>query len=371
MKKSTVSRYPGFSHTKMYALLVLFVFSLFLPEVSTAQAESNGYALHEGGLNGAPYKVAVPDGWSGGKVFFHVHGWRPPHAPHQADLNLENPFYRELLDMGWVIARTAFYKNGVNNEAHIRALRILSDWINNNIGTISRVVMEGESTAGSLLLRIAELEPNLADGVIAKGAIIDLEDESADSFLRGTPKIPAILMSNLTELDGPVAYAAISENADVPPALRPIRRPGHVNINWVERLEAFKSLNHWIETGETFPITDGIRSVPERETGTSFDTNKLVNTVTAIDPFFGNATLGFHPDELKQFGIQQGNAFIIEINGQQRNVFYGESYNDVEHGEWISFPTADDHILLVRNHESAVKTAGLSIDDPIKISPLP
>ncbi len=372
MKTSTVALHHTFSYRRiLYALCIFSIFFLFLPEESTAQSENNGYALYEGGLNGAPYKVAVPDGWSGGKVFFHVHGWRPADAPHTANLNLEDPFYRELLDMGWVIARTAFYENGVNNEAHIRALRILSDWINNNIGPIRRVVMEGESTAGSLLLRIAELEPNLADGVIAKGAFIDLEDESADSFLRGTPKIPVLLMSNLTELDGPIAYTAISVNADVIPALRPLRRPGHVNVNWLERLDAFKAINNWIKTGEIIPITDGTRTVPERETGTSFGSNMLTNTVTDIDPFFGNAKLGFHPNELTQFGILQGETFLIEFDGQQRNVFYGTSYGDVEQGEWVAFPTADDHILLVRNHESAVKTTGLKMDDQIKIAPLP
>lgn len=351
--------------------LILLLPFLYVSENASAQSESSSYALYEGGLNGAPYKVVVPDGWSNGKVFFHVHGWRPPGAPHEADLNLNNPFYKELLEMGWVIARTAFYENGVNNEAHTRALRILSVWIDNNIGTVQQVVMEGESTAGSLLLRIAELDPNLADGVIAKGAFVDLDDESADSYLRGTPKIPAILMSNLTELDGPVAYAAVSEHADVPPALRPLRRPGHVNVNWVERLDAFKSLIEWIETGEMTPVTDGTRVVPERETGTTYENDKIVNRVTGIDPYFGNAKLGFHPNELREFGIVQGEIFIIEMDGQQRNVFYGNSYGDVEVGEWVAFPTADDHVLLVRNHESAVNTAGLSLDDQIKIAPLP
>lgn len=368
MKRYTILNYT----VNRIACLIFFLSPfLFLTQNASAQSDSNGFALYEGGLNGAPYKVAVPEGWTGGKVFFHVHGWRPADAPHQADLNLEDPFYKELLEMGWVIARTAFYENGVNNEAHIRALRILSNWINANIGSVRQVVMEGESTAGSLLLRIAELEPHLADGVIAKGAFVDLEDESADSFLRGTPKIPAILMSNLTELDGPVSYAAVSEKADVPPVLRPLRRPGHVNVNWVERVDAFKSLIEWLETGEVTSITDGTRTVPERETGTSFENDTLVNFVTETDPFFGNAKLGFHPNELNQFGIVQGEKFIIEIDGQQRNVYYGDSYGDVEEGEWVAFPTADDHILLVRNHENAVKTAGLQVDDQIKIAPLP
>jgi hypothetical protein len=255
----------------------------------------------------------------------------------------------------------------VDNDAHIRALRELKMWIDENIGTTGRVIMEGESTAGSLVLRIAELEPGLADGVIAKGAFIDLADETADSYLQGTPQIPAILMSNLTELDGPVAYAAASEKAAVRPALRPLLRPGHVNVNWVERLDAFKALNNWLDSGEISPISDGTRTVPERETGTVVENSMMVNTVTKTDPYFGNATLGFHPGELEEFGIFEGDYFVIEIDSQQRDVYYGESYGDVPLGEWVAFPTADDQILLARNHESAIKTAGLQTGDEVKI----
>jgi len=358
-------------HPKNNALPITATFLLLvlIGSINTgfAQPSNAAFTMHEGELDGAPYKVAVPDEWEEGSVFFHVHGWRPANAPHEADFDPTNPFYKELLDSGWAIARTAFYENGVDNEAHIRALRDLKIWIDENVGITGRVIMEGESTAGSLVLRIAEIEPGLADGVIAKGAFIDLADEHADSYLEGTPQIPAILMSNLTELDGPVAYAAVSEGAAVPPALRPLLRPGHVNVNWAERLDAFKALANWLDSGEISPISDGTRPVPERDTGTTVGQNMLVNAVTKTNPYFGNAILGFHPRELEEFGIIQGDYFVIEIDGQQRDVFYGDSYGDVPHGEWVAFPTADDQILLARNHESAIKTAGLQTGDEVKI----
>ena len=328
------------------------------------------YTLHEGELEGAPFKVAVPAGWESGNVFFHVHGWRPADAPHEADLDLEDPFYQELINNDWAIARTAFYENGVDNEAHIRALWDLREWIDTEVSGLNHVLMEGESTAGSLVLRIAELEPNLANGVIAKGAFVDLEDETADSFLRGAPQIPAILMSNLTELDGPISYAAVAEDAEAAPALRPLRRPGHVNVNWVEKLAAFEAMNNWIDSGEINQIADGTRTVPDRETGTTIDGEMLVNRVTDIDPYFGNATLGYHPQELEDFGIFRGDYFVIEIAGQQRDVFYGDSYGDVPEGERVAFPTADDQILIARNHQSAIQTARLDIGDEIKITPI-
>lgn len=353
----------------IYSISVAFLLFFFFVSINPgfAQSSSAAFTLHEGELDGAPYKVAVPDDWTDGSVFFHVHGWRPAGAPHEADFDPENPFYNELLNSGWAIARTAFYENGVDNEAHIRALWDLRRWIDENLGTTEKIIMEGESTAGSLVLRVAEDEPDLADGVIAKGAFIDLMDENADSYLKATPHIPAILMSNLTELDGPVAYAAASENAVVPPALRPLLRPGHVNVNWLERLDAFKSLNNWLDSGEISPVSDGTRMVPERDTGTIAENDMIVNNVTKTDPYFGNAILGFHPAELEELGIYRGEYFVLEIDGQQRDVFYGDSYGDVPPGEWVAFPTADDQILLARNHESAIKTAGLQAGDEVKI----
>lgn len=350
---------------KKILLTALFIFTF-----SQINAQTLDFQIHEGELMGAPYKVAVPVHWEGGKVFFHVHGWRPADAPHQADLDLNDPLYRELLDEGWIIGRTAFQENGVDHDAHTSALYDLKNWILAEVGPIELLILEGESTAATLVLRIAEQHPDLADGVIAKSPFIEFQNRSADSFLEGTPAIPAILMSNLTELDGPIAYSAIAENAPVPPSLRPLLRPGHVNINWLERLEALRAIVSWIETGNISSVVDGTRRVPSRESGTITEESGIINTVTSVNPYFGNAIMGFHPDELRSIGINQGTSFILEVHGQQRDVFFGQSYGDVPHGEWIAFPFADDQILIARNHQSAIATANLKVGDSIKILPI-
>ncbi len=343
------------------------ILAILLLLASPLLAQENDFTLHEGEIDGAPYKVVVPHNWESGYVFFHVHGWRPADAPHEADLDLSDPFYQHLIDEGWVIGRTAFQENGVDHDAHTRELSALKNWIINNIGDIELLIMEGESTAGSLVLRIAELQPDLADGVIAKGAFIDLEDESADSYLLAEPEIPAVLMSNLTELDGPVAYAASAEFAEVPPSLRPLLRPGHVNVNWTERRDALSYLYAWIREGVYSPFSDGTRIVPDRDTGTVLHENFIENRVVDVNPFFGNAFLGFHPDELKEAGIKQGETFVLEIHNQQRNVYYGTTYGDVGPGEWVAFPTADDRILVARYHQSAIQAANMNVGDRVRL----
>jgi hypothetical protein len=348
--------------------LIILLLSFTLSPGIFAQS-SNDFILHDGDIDGAPYKVVVPHQWLDGKVFFHVHGWRPADAPHEADLDLNDPFYRYLLDEGWIIGRTAFQKNGVDHDAHMMELIKLKNRINEIAGQIELLIMEGESTAGTLLLRIAERNPDLADGVIAKGAFVELADETADSYLEANPQIPAVLMSNLTELDGPVAYAAAAEFAPAPPSMRPLLRPGHVNVNWMERRDALEYIHTWISEGAYSPFSDGTRNVPGRDTETIVRNSMIENKVTSINPYFGNAILGFHPEELKKSGIEPGHSFIFEVHGQQRNVFYGDSYGDVEHGEWVAFPTADDRILVARNHESAIAAANLSEGDVVRLKP--
>jgi len=344
--------------------------ALFLFTSTQINAQQTDFQLHEGELNGAPFKVVVPSDWDSGKVFFHVHGWRPSDAPHEADLDLDDPFYLSILESGWLIGRTAFLENGVDHDAHTTALYDLKNWIETELGAVETLILEGESTAATLVLRIAERNPDLADGVIAKSPFVELKDESADSYLQGTPAIPAILMSNLTELDGPIAYSAVSEKAPVPPSLRPLLRPGHVNINWMERLEALNAIVAWIDHGTIDRVVDGTQKVPERETGTIKGSDGITNIVTAVNPYFGNAFLGFHPDELKNLGITQGSSFILEVDRQQRNVYYGNSYGDVPLGEWVAFPSADDQILIARNHESAIATANLEVGVSVKILPV-
>lgn len=349
---------------KFFILLASFTILL------TLQLKAQEYKTIHGVIDGAPFQVVAPEDWNGGNLFFHVHGWRPDDAPHEADLNIEDPFYQTILQDGWAIGRTAFLENGVDHDAHTKALYDLKTWVNDNLGPVDRLIMEGESTAGTLMLRIAEQNPDLADGVIAKGAFVNFEDETHDSYLLATPKIPAILMSNLTELEGPLAYVAKSQNADVVPALRPLLRVGHVNVNWVERRDALYAMNNWLENGETEKLKEGTRNMPDRETNTIVSDSAIENRVVDINPFYGNAFLGFHPDELEQFGIHHGDDFLVEIDGSLWKIFYGLSYDDVPIGDWVAFPTASDTIMLVRNHRHAVRTAGISLGDTIRIMKL-
>jgi hypothetical protein len=218
-------------------------------------------------------------------------------------------------------------------------------------------------------LRIAEKNPDLADGVIAMGAFIDLENESKDSYLVARPKIPAILMSNTTEIEGPLEYAVLADAAEVQPSLRPLLRPGHVNVNGVERLAAVRAMMATLQNGEPMGLKNGTREMPPRNTGTVVVGDSLVNEVTSINPYYGNAFLGFDADEFINFGIAPNTYFEVAVHDASFKVLFGRSYGDVPEGDWVAFPHANDHILLVRNHKRAVDTAGLKVGDLVSVRP--
>lgn len=72
---------------------------LFLLSSAATLAQTDPEILR-GELNGSPYTIALPAAWQSGNLFFHVHGWRPAEAPHEADLDTDDPFYRFLLENG-------------------------------------------------------------------------------------------------------------------------------------------------------------------------------------------------------------------------------------------------------------------------------
>lgn len=357
-------KYPN----KLYVMnrILLFFFFLFVLHQSSFSQE---YSIHEGVLQESPYMFLVPENADDNKIFFDVHGWRPPDSPHEAKLDAEEPFIKQLLDDGWIVAKTAFRENGVNHKAHAADIKNLTDLISETTGPAALTILEGESTAGTLMLYIAENHPNLADGVIAKSAFINLDSASEENILDATPSIPVLLMSNITEAEGPLTYVKASSQVYDSISMHIINRPGHVNINYLERYSALQKILAQIEGEPVYPISDGTIAVPPRASTSVFmpDSNRLENRIFSVDPYFGNLIVDVQPDDLLQLNIQKGDHFLLHIHNRYRTVFFGDTYSDVSEGEWVAFTTAENRLLIARNHEHAANTIHATAGDSIAI----
>ena len=125
-----------------------------------------------GTLDGAPYKIRVPDNWNR-TLLVYAHGYRdradhPGETDnHQADAapggELGEAF---LLAQGYAIAGSAYKNNGWAVEEGIDDTRALTRFFRDRFGKPERTILWGFSFGSLIAFRSIEKFPNLYDGAI-------------------------------------------------------------------------------------------------------------------------------------------------------------------------------------------------------------
>ncbi|HUH16242.1 MAG TPA: hypothetical protein VML35_10190 [Gaiellaceae bacterium] len=151
-------------------LALVAALTLAVPAATAAPTELTGE------LNGAPYRVVVPENWNGTLVV-HAHGYRDladqpgqvddrsaPAAPSGA---LE-PF---LLGMGYAIAGSAYKRNGWAVQEGIDDTVALTSWFRDNVGKPNRTLLWGFSMGSVITFKIAERTAGHFDGYLAACAV--------------------------------------------------------------------------------------------------------------------------------------------------------------------------------------------------------
>ncbi|HVR38901.1 MAG TPA: DUF6351 family protein, partial [Thermoanaerobaculia bacterium] len=151
----------------MKQLLVILLFA------ATAQA-----AVLEGDLDGAPYRICVPDHWNG-TLLVYAHGYRDRAdragekedrsvnlAPSPAEAPQLPAMEDALLARGYALAASAFRRNGWAIEEGTADTIVLARRFNERFGRPKRTIALGVSLGALMVLEIAEMQPNLFDGAI-------------------------------------------------------------------------------------------------------------------------------------------------------------------------------------------------------------
>ncbi len=149
------------------ALVVALVAGLLVgPATSTASAE--GRRTIRGTINGADYRVELPERWNGTLVLFS-HGYYPEFfAPDEIQLANREETSGWLLDHGYALAASNFKgKFGFAIEPALDDQIALLDWFNVNIGHPQRTISSGMSMGGAIATLLAEHNPGRVDGVVA------------------------------------------------------------------------------------------------------------------------------------------------------------------------------------------------------------
>lgn len=334
----------------------------------TSWATDLDWTLVEGSIDGAPYQVALPAEQSG-NLLIHAHGSRPVDSPLTVELDLDQTAHGELLANGWIIAATAYRRNGMIIADAMTDLTLLCEHIEETYGPLAMVLLEGQSMGGAIVTHLAERRPEHFHGAVAIGAALQVEDPEQPLKLNNQPAFPLLFVSNSSEISGPRAYAAAAAGAAVPPVVWRIDRDGHVNVNEAERLIALEALVAWITT-DTIELKRDITIEIQPERTVTFDAGGATGRVIDITHNHGNVFINFQVEDFERLGVRTGDEFNLTVNQTTVEVHYGTTFSDVAKGEWIAFPTAEGDTIVAINFGNAFEHLKPTIGDKVTVVPL-
>ena len=143
----------------------------FLAAPAAQAANPDGRRTYTGSIDGAAYRVEMPQHWNGTLVL-HSHGYMPAGFPDFGIALTNRPPDRSeteawLLEHGYALAASQFQERGIGYQIE-NALRDqieLLDWFEANVGRPRHTVGTGQSLGAAIALLLAERHPHRFDGV--------------------------------------------------------------------------------------------------------------------------------------------------------------------------------------------------------------
>jgi len=236
-------------------------------------------------------------------------------------------------------------------------------------------ILEGESMGGAIVTYISESDyySPYFSGCLAVGAALLTEGDHEEPItFNYSPKIPILYLMNVDELNTIETYIEKSFNNHFH-ALWVDLRPGHCNVNYIERKNALDSLLLWIK--EIKNLTPSSEEAPIRtswgelkdctvnlELGPSevvFDGNGLWAVAVSHDAW-GDVDTNIQSSDMTKLGIDEGMTFRIVLGSNMYDdslqdkpelkfKFGSNSYLSVEQGELFALDHAQGFIRLSAN----------------------
>jgi pimeloyl-ACP methyl ester carboxylesterase len=147
---------------------------------TTADAAAAGWPnpgrqTYQGTIDGAKYKVEMPERWNG-TLLIYSHPYYPegmPEFPPGYGNRVDSEAY--FLELGYALAASDFKgRTGFVMKEAVRDQIGVLDWFEKNVGKPRRTVATGSSGGGAISLLLAEKHPSRIDGVVAMCAPTDV-----------------------------------------------------------------------------------------------------------------------------------------------------------------------------------------------------
>ncbi|GAA2070442.1 alpha/beta hydrolase [Streptomyces albiaxialis] len=129
---------------------------------------------YTGEIDGAKYRVEVPEDWNGTLLQFS-HGYYPAGwSPEKIALTNSEEAEKALLDKGFALAASGYKGTyGYAVEDALTDQLALRDWFAEHVGRPGRTISTGQSMGGTVATLLGERYPERFDGVLAMCAEYD------------------------------------------------------------------------------------------------------------------------------------------------------------------------------------------------------
>ncbi len=137
---------------------LLFPFVLLIP---CCFAEPK---IETGTLNGAAFRIDIPEKWSGGLIMY-CHGYNA--QPGKFDTREPSAIMRAYLDAGYAVAQSGYAAGGWAIQEAVEDTEALRRHFSTKYGTPKQIFLSGHSMGGFLTMAMLEKFPNSYDGGLA------------------------------------------------------------------------------------------------------------------------------------------------------------------------------------------------------------
>jgi hypothetical protein len=216
---------------------------------------------------------------------------------------------------------------------------------------------------GTIVLRMAERSPSGYQGVLAVSAPnLDQDPQPPARDLTFNPKMPVLFLAPENELAGPRDYIGRAAGAAVVPALWSVQRPGHLNVNQRELLDALRGLIAWSGGTRPEPSKDVTHVEPR-------SAEMVEGRVIAVNRRFGNLTTTFTTADMDRLGVRPGSTVRLRAGDRTFSVRYATSFDQVKPGEWVALAQRtglgesqfEDNLTIAQNGGNAAEASAADV----------
>ena len=147
------------------AILCVCLICISLAFIPIAQAQDAAAGVEIGEINGAAFRIEVPQDWNGGLVMY-AHGYATVGSPLPDYEQTDNPLRTAYLSRGFAIAESAYSKQGWAVKEALEDTEAVRRHFVQRYGQPNTTIITGHSMGGVITMGTIERYPEVYEGAL-------------------------------------------------------------------------------------------------------------------------------------------------------------------------------------------------------------